>query len=192
MRLFSLLMDRVLTWSRHPKATFYLAGLSFAESSFFPIPPDVMLAPMVIASPKKAWRFAAITTISSVLGGLAGFFIGMFAIDLIEPSLKQFGYWDVYLLAKDWFSIWGFWAILAAGFSPIPYKIFTIAAGAITMPLMPFIVASIFGRASRFFLVAGLIYLGGKKFEDRLRQYIDLIGWLFVAAVVLGFLILGN
>ncbi|MEC9375501.1 MAG: YqaA family protein [Pseudomonadota bacterium] len=192
MRLFSLLMDRVLIWSRHPKATFYLAGLSFAESSFFPIPPDVMLAPMVIASPKKAWRFAAITTISSVLGGLAGFFIGMFAIDLIEPSLKQFGYWDVYLLAKDWFSSWGFWAILAAGFSPIPYKIFTIAAGAITMPLMPFIVASIFGRASRFFLVAGLIYLGGKKFEDRLRQYIDLIGWLFVAAMVLGFLILGN
>jgi membrane protein YqaA with SNARE-associated domain len=189
MNIFSALMDRVLAWSRHPRAPAYLAGLSFAESSFFPIPPDVMLAPMVVAQPAKAWRLAAITTVSSVLGGLAGFMIGVFAFEAIEPVLKDLGYWGAYETSRDWFVQWGFWAVLAAGFSPIPYKVFTIAAGTMAMPLLPFTVASLLGRASRFFLVAGLLYWGGEKFEHTLRRYIDTLGWAFVVLLVIGLVI---
>jgi membrane protein YqaA with SNARE-associated domain len=182
-------MDRVLAWSKHPQAPRYLAALSFAESSFFPIPPDVMLAPMVVARPERAWWLAALTTVSSVIGGLAGFLIGVFAFELIEPWLKEFGYWDTYLLARTWFERFGFWAVLAAGFSPIPYKIFTIAAGTMAMPLLPFTLASILGRASRFFLVAGLLRWGGPRFEATLRQYIDRLGWALVALLVIGLIV---
>ena len=189
MKFFSALMDRVLGWSRHPKAPAYLGALSFAESSFFPIPPDVMLAPMVVARPERAWYLAALTTITSVAGGLAGFFIGVFAFDAIEPVLHDFGYWEKYQHAKEWFLEWGFWAVLAAGFSPIPYKVFTIAAGTMAMPLLPFTVASAIGRGSRFFLVAGLLYWGGEKFEKTLRRYVDIIGWAVVALLVLAVII---
>jgi membrane protein DedA with SNARE-associated domain len=113
----------------------------------------------------------------------------VFAIDSIEPWLIELGYWDAYLLARDWFSEWGFWAVLAAGFSPIPYKVFTIAAGTMAMPLLPFTVASALGRASRFFLVAGLLYWGGERFEKTLRRYIDTIGWVFVALFVTALII---
>jgi membrane protein YqaA with SNARE-associated domain len=184
------MMDLVLGWSRHPKAPWYLGGLSFAESSFFTIPPDVMLMPMVMAQPEKAWRFATLTTVTSVLGGLAGFAIGWFAIDAIIPYLERFGQMDAYETAQRWFQEWGFWAVLAAGFSPIPYKIFTIAAGAMIMPLAPFAVASFVGRASRFFLVAGLLYWGGEKFEKTLRGYVDVLGWAFVALLVIGYFLL--
>ena len=110
MKIFTVLMDKVLEWSKHPKAPWYLGGLSFAESSFFPIPPDVMLAPMVLAKPKSAWKLATITTVTSVLGGLAGFAIGVFGLEMIEPILKDLGKWDTYLKAVDWFKEWGFWA----------------------------------------------------------------------------------
>jgi len=189
VKVFSTLMDRVLTWSRHPKAPAYLAALSFAESSFFPIPPDVMLAPMVVAKPREAWRLAALTTFASVAGGLAGFAIGYFAFEAITPILKDYGYWEKYLTAKEWFFAWGFWAVLAAGFSPIPYKVFTIAAGTMAMPLLPFIVASALGRGTRFFLVAGLLYWGGAGFEKVLKRYIDVIGWTVVALLVVGLII---
>jgi membrane protein YqaA with SNARE-associated domain len=190
MKIFSPLFERVLGWSRHPKAPWYLAALSFAESSFFPIPPDVMLAPMVVAKPESAWRLALITTVSSVVGGIVGFLIGMFAIDLIEPLLTDWGYIDAYQLSQDWFLEWGFWAVLAAGFSPIPYKIFTIAAGAMGMPFAPFVLASIVGRASRFFIVAGLIHWGGSRVEDMLRRYVDILGWVFVALLVAAYFLL--
>ena len=190
MKIFSPLFERVLGWSRHPKAPWYLAALSFAESSFFPIPPDVMLAPMVVAKPESAWRLALITTVSSVVGGIVGFLIGMFAIELIEPLLTDWGYIDAYQLSQDWFLEWGFWAVLAAGFSPIPYKIFTIAAGAMGMPFAPFVLASIVGRASRFFIVAGLIHWGGSRVEDILRRYVDILGWVFVALLVAAYFLL--
>ena len=156
MKLFSLLYDRVLRWSAHHHAERYLAGLSFAESSFFPIPPDVMLAPMTLARPDRGWRFAGVTTVASVLGGLAGYAIGWLALDLIEPLLRSLGYWENYSRSTAWFETWGFLAVLAAGFSPIPYKVFTIAAGALHMLLPAFFVASLVGRGGRFFLVAGL------------------------------------
>jgi len=183
-------MDLVLGWSRHPHAEWYLGGLSFAESSFFPIPPDVMLAPMVMAQPKKAWRLAGITTITSVLGGLAGFAIGVWFIDVIVPYLQEFGYYEKYQTAVEWFGNWGFWAVLIAGFSPIPYKVFTIAAGAMAMPLLPFALASAVGRASRFFLVASLLYWGGERFEKTLRKYVDILGWVTVALIVVAYFIL--
>ncbi len=189
MKLFSPLYERALHWSRHRHAPWYLAGLSFAESSFFPIPPDVMLAPMSLANPARAWWFAALTTLASVIGGLFGYGIGVFAFDLIEPLLHDAGYWPKYLQAKSWFDEWGFWAVLLAGFSPIPYKIFTITAGAIAMPLLPFALASVIGRGARFFLVAALMAWGGERMEALLRRYIDRIGWLLVVAVVAAFMI---
>ncbi len=184
MKLFSALYDRVMQWSRHPHAPRYLAGLSFAESSFFPIPPDVMLAPMALAEPSRAWRLAALTTLASVVGGLFGYFIGLFAFDAVEPLLHELGYYGKYLQAKAWFDAWGFWAIFLAGFSPIPYKVFTITAGVISMSLLPFLFASLFGRGLRFFLVASLMAWGGEPMEQRLRVYIDRIGWIMVLLLV--------
>jgi len=184
MKIFSPLFELVLRWSRHPKAPWYLAALSFAESSFFPIPPDFMMMPMIVAQPRKAWSLAALTTVFSVLGGIAGFLIGVFAIELIEPLLQRYGYWEAYGIARQWFQDWGFWAVLVAGFSPIPYKVFTIAAGAMGMSFVPFVLASVCGRASRFFLVAGLLYWGGERIEHTLRRYVDLLGWISVVLVV--------
>lgn len=189
-RLFSKLLDLCLEWSRHRHAPWYLGALSFAESSFFPIPPDVMLAPMVLADRRKAWSLALLTTVASVVGGLAGFAIGALAIDWVMPLLERFGYMGAFHRAQSWFGDWGFWAILAAGFSPIPYKVFTIAAGAMSMPLLPFSLASIAGRGMRFFLVAGLIYVGGEPFERQLKRYVDLLGWVVVALIVLAILVL--
>lgn len=153
--------------ARHRHAQYYLAVLSFTESSFFPIPPDAMLAPMSLARPERAWYYATLTTVMSVLGGLAGYLIGWLAFDLIEPALHAAGYWELYLAVREWFDRWGFWAIFIAGFSPIPYKLFTIAAGVISMPLLPFIVASIIGRGGRFYLVAGLMRWGGAPWNRR-------------------------
>jgi membrane protein YqaA with SNARE-associated domain len=189
MRLFGPLYDRVLGWAAHPKARWYLGGLSFAESSFFPIPPDVMLAPMALARPVDAWRLALLTTLTSVAGGVLGYVIGYFALDLIEPWLVSAGHWEGYLRARDWFETWGFWAVLAAGFSPIPYKLFTIAAGALAMFLPVFVLASIVGRGGRFFLVAGLIRWGGAPMETRLRRHVEFLGWLFVGLLLIAWFI---
>jgi membrane protein YqaA with SNARE-associated domain len=169
-----------MQWSRHPHAPAYLAGLSFAESSFFPIPPDVMLAPMSMARPKQAWFFAALTTLASVIGGMLGYLIGLYAFDLVQPWLHSWGYWEGYLNTKEWFVEWGFWAIFLAGFSPIPYKIFTITAGVIGMAFLPFVVASVIGRGARFFLVAALMAWGGEPMEKLLHRYVDRLGWLLV------------
>ena len=190
IRIFSRLLDRVLILSKHPNAPWYLGALSFAESSFFPIPPDVMLAPMVLAQPEKAWRLATLTTVSSVLGGLAGYLIGVLAIEAVMPLLTNLGYVDKFTLAQDWFERWGFWAILAAGFSPIPYKIFTIAAGAMSMLLLPFVAASIVGRGTRFFLVAAVVTWGGPGFDRHLKRYVDAIGWILVLLGILAYLLL--
>ncbi|MCG6942831.1 MAG: DedA family protein [Thiohalocapsa sp.] len=186
MRLFSPLYDRVMRWSRHRHAPWYLAGLSFAESSFFPIPPDVMLAPMSMAQPARAWRFAALTTAASVLGGLLGYLIGQFAYELIAPFVGQGGhYHEAFSRAEAWFDRWGVWAVFLAGFSPIPYKVFTITAGVLSMALLPFVLASAVGRGTRFFLVAALMAWGGPPMEQRLRQWVDALGWLVLGLVVL-------
>ena len=192
IRVFSRLFDRVIRWSRHPRAPWFLGGLSFAESSFFPIPPDVMLVPMVLARPERGWWLAGLTTVTSVLGGVAGFAIGALAMDVAEPWIRDLGYWAAYQRAQGWFTSWGIWAVLLAGFSPVPYKIFTVAAGAMSMSLAPFVIASAVGRGGRFFLVAAIIRLGGPAAVDHLRRYIDIIGWgLVVAGIVAYFFLRG-
>ncbi|TSE27880.1 YqaA family protein [Tepidimonas aquatica] len=186
MRLFAPLYERALRWARHRHAPRYLAALSFAESSFFPVPPDVMLAPMALANPQQAWRLAWLTTWTSVLGGLAGYLIGWLAMASIEPWLLASRYAAPYQQAMTWFQTWGVWAVFIAGFSPIPYKVFTIAAGALAMPLLPFTLASLVGRGARFFLVAALMRWGGARMEPLLRRHIDRIGWAVVAVVAVG------
>lgn len=185
MRIFSPLYERVLRWAAHRHASWYLGVLSFAESSFFPIPPDVMLAPMTLARPDRAWQYALLTTLTSVAGGLLGFAIGYFALEMVEGLLLDWGYWDGYLRARDWFARWGFWAVFLAGFSPIPYKVFTISAGALAMNPLLFLLASLIGRGGRFYLVAGLIRFGGAPMEQKLRQHVDLLGWLVVALCII-------
>ncbi|MBX3725263.1 MAG: DedA family protein [Xanthomonadales bacterium] len=186
MRVFSALYDRVIRLARHRHAEAWLGGLSFAESSFFPVPPDVMLAPMVLARPERAWRLATLTTVTSVLGGLLGYLIGWFLIDAALPLVERAGYLPAYQRAVDWFGNYGFWAILLAGFTPIPYKVFTIAAGAMGMSLPVFLVGSIAGRGGRFYLVAWLCRMLGPVFETRLLRWIDLIGWSLLALIALG------
>ncbi|MGQ5487492.1 YqaA family protein [Thauera sp. ZXT1-4] len=189
MKIFSPLYERAMSWSRHRRAPWFLGVLSFAESSFFPIPPDVMLAPMSLAEPQRAWWFALLTTVTSVLGGLFGYLIGHYAFDLVEPWLRTSHYWSAYEQAVAWFEHWGFWAIFVAGFSPIPYKVFTIAGGVAGMALLPFTLASMVGRGARFFLVAGLMAWGGARMEAALRTYVDRLGWATVVLVVAGVLV---
>ena len=189
MRIFSRLYDRALAWSRHPHAERYLAAVSFSESSFFPIPPDVLLAPMTLARPQRWLRLAALTTASSVLGGLLGYLIGYAALEAVTPLLHRVGYWGHFQTAHDWFERYGFWAIFAAGFTPIPYKVFTVAAGAAHMALLPFALGSLVGRGARFALVAGLVRWGGAPIEHHIRRYIDGIGWATLAVLVAALLV---
>lgn len=187
MKLFSSLYTKVMNAAEHPKAPTILSVLSFAESSFFPIPPDVMLAPMALRLPARAFWFAFLTTVFSVLGGLAGYAIGYFAFDLIADWLQTTHYWDSYTQAREWFIRWGVWVIFIAGFSPIPYKLFTITAGVMAQPLLPFVLASFIGRGARFYLVAALLKYMGPRVEPMLVKYIEWLGWLFVlllAAVI--------
>jgi membrane protein YqaA with SNARE-associated domain len=189
MKLFSPLYRRAMSWSRHPRAPWYLGIMSFAESSFFPVPPDVMLAPMSLAQPHRAWHFALLTTLTSVAGGLFGYTIGYFAIEALLPWLEASRYGPAYATAVAWFGEWGFWAVFIAGFSPIPYKVFTIAAGALSMALLPFTLASFIGRGARFFLVAGLMKWGGARMEEVLHRYVDRLGWATVALVAVALLV---
>ncbi len=191
-RIFSRLYDRVLHWAAHRHATAYLAALSFAESSFFPVPPDVMLAPMALARPSRAFHLAGLTTLASAVGGAAGYLIGMLAFEWVEPLLHEFGYWEAFLRARQWFDEWGFWAIFVAGFSPIPYKVFTISAGVVGMSFPPFLVASIVGRGARFYLVAGLMRWGGERMRDTVRVYIDRVGWITVGLVLVLLVVLNT
>ena len=186
MKIFGPLYDRVLGWAGHKHAERYLAALSFAESSFFPIPVDVMLAPMCLANRAKAWRLAAIATAFSVLGGIAGYAIGYGAFELIEPWLAESKYWGAYETSRDWLDRFGFWVVFIAGFSPIPYKVFTIAAGVAAINFPAFVLASLIGRAGRFFLVAGLLVWGGEKLETSLRRYVEVIGWAVTAIIIIG------
>ncbi len=189
MRIFSHLYRKMMQWSHHRHAPRYLALVSFAESSFFPIPPDVMLAPMALAKPECAWRYAAITTISAVLGALLGYVIGLFFFEWISPWLTYFGYMPAYLKVQGLFGVWGAWIMfIAASVSPVPFKLFTIAGGALNTALLPFMLGSLAGRALRYYLVAGLMRLGGKKMHHWLERFVDWIGWsvLILLAISLG------
>lgn len=183
--IFAGLYERVMRWAAHRHAERYLMGVSTIESIFFPIPTALMVAPMAIARPEKAVRIAIIATLTSVLGGVIGYFLGYFAIGAIEPVLHDVGYWDKYQTAVSWFEEWGFVAVVVAGFSPIPFKLFTLSAGALNMALVPFVLAALVGRAAHFFLVSLLMAWAGPKMEPLVRKYIEWLGWATVALVVL-------
>lgn len=190
MRLFSALYDKTIRWSAHRHAPWYLVALSFAEAAFFPVPPDVMLAPMVIARREHSWRFAALATLGSVFGGMLGYLIGMFFFDITEPLIRDLGYWQYYLQAREWFDRWGVWVVFIAGFTPIPYKVFTIAAGTVAMTFPPFVLASAVGRGARFFLVAAVMRWGGPKMDQALRAYIDRLGWVVIGAAIVAYFVI--
>lgn len=189
MKIFSALYEWTLKWAEHQFAPRILAALSFAESVFFPIPPDVLLAPMVMAQREKAWRFATITTIASVLGGIVGYGLGYLMFEpWIQPLITEFGYQARFDKAMLWFSEWGVWVVFIAGFSPIPYKLFTVSAGFLSMAFLPFLIASAVGRGMRFFMVAGIIRWGGAAMEKKLKQWVDVLGWLVVIAIVVAYI----
>ncbi len=185
MAIFGPLYESVMRWSRHRHAEWYLGAMSFAESSFFPIPVDVMLAPMCLAKPQQSWRFAVNATVFSVLGGMAGYGIGYLAFEAIEPWLLESRYLAAYETARLWFDDYGVWAIFVAGFSPIPYKVFTIAAGVAALTIPGFFVASLIGRGARFFLVAAFVKYSGVRLESTLEKHVERIGWAVVAVAVI-------
>ncbi len=186
MRIFRALYAWTIRWASHPRAPWALGGLSFAESSFFPIPPDALLVPMSLAQPRCALRFALITTVGSLLGGLVGYGLGYLALHLVEPWLRAAELQHAYQTAVAWFERWGFWVVLVAGFSPVPYKVFTVAAGATGVPLVPFLAGSLLGRGARFFLVASLVAWGGTQLEPWLLRNVERLGWATVLALIIG------
>lgn len=190
MAIFGPLYERVMRWSRHRHAEWYLGAMSFAESSFFPIPVDVMLAPMCMARPERSWRFALNASLLSVAGGIAGYGIGYLAFEAIEPWLRDSHYWGAYGTAREWFDAYGFWTVFVAGFSPIPYKVFTIAAGVAALNFPAFVLASVIGRGARFFLVAAVVRYAGVRYEDTLLRNIERIGWglVILTVIVIGYL----
>jgi membrane protein YqaA with SNARE-associated domain len=185
MALFGKMYERVMSWARHPKASYYLGATSFAESSFFPVPVDVLLAPMTLARRDKAWFYAGLATITSVAGAILGYYIGiaLFA-QVAEPIIAFYHFEHRYAQVTELFEQYGIWIIFVAGFSPIPYKVFTIAAGVAHMPLLPFILTSLVARGARFYLVSWLVYIGGDKIEDVLQKRIEQIGWAVVVLIV--------
>jgi membrane protein YqaA with SNARE-associated domain len=191
MKLFTTLYDTCLKWAKHRHAEKYLAALSCSESTFFPIPPDVMLAPMVLGQTDKAWRFAWITTIASVIGGIIGYGLGYFAFEsYLSPLINEWGYGEKLAMAERWFADYGVWVVFIAGFSPIPYKVFTISAGALSMAFLPFVIASTVGRGARFFLVAAFMKYGGPPMEAKLKKYIEYIGWTVIVLAIVAYFIL--
>jgi len=189
MRFLSRWYDKVLVWSRHRHAPIYLSLISFAEASFFPIPPDVMLVPMALAEPRRAWRFATLATMFSTLGGVLGYVIGLLFLALIYPVLVHVGYVDAFHQAQQWFRHYGAWVVFLAAFTPIPFKLITIAAGSLSMPLIPFIIAAFIGRGMRFYLEAGLLRWGGAHVDRIIRKTIDWLGWILIALVGIGYVV---
>ena len=181
MQLFRPWYERALAWSRHPKAPWLLTGLSFIEAIFFPVPPEVMLAPMSLARPDRALWYATLSLAGSLVGMFIGYAIGYFALEAIMPLLERFGYGAQFDEIKRQAAENGFWLLLIAGFTPVPFKIFTIASGAVGMPLLPFFFGALIGRGKRVYLVAGAIKLGGARAEAALHRHIEPVGWTALA-----------
>lgn len=191
MKLFGPLYARALIWARHPRAPAFLTGLSFAEAVIFPVPPEVMLAPMALSQPRRAFRFAGLSLLGSLAGAVLGYALGHFAYELVKPLLASLGWIEkideqvAYLSAIAAQSPWkAFWVLVVAGFTPIPLKIFTWAAGIVGVPMLPFMASMLVGRGKRVFLVALAIRLGGARAEAALRRYIEPIGWAAMALLV--------
>ena len=191
MKIFQPLYERVLRWSAHPHAERYLAILSFFEAIIFPVAPEVMLAPMTLAKPQHWVRYATVSLVASVLGALVAYFLGQYAFDLVRPLLADLGWLPridalVAQLREDaTLHPWkAFWILVAAGFVPVPLKLFTWASGIVGMPMPAFLGGILIGRGKRVYILAGVIRLGGKRAEQALHRWIEPIGWGVVALIV--------
>ena len=183
-RLYDWIMELAAS-DRAPSALFWV---SFIESSFFPIPPDVMLIPMAIANRAKAWWYATIATVGSVVGGLLGYVIGYLLFDLVgKPILNLYGYTDKFQEFAAQYNEYGAWIVFMAGLTPFPYKVITIASGTTSMNILLFVVASIAGRAGRFFAVAGLLYFFGQPIRTFIERYFGVLTVLFFVLLLGGF-----
>ncbi len=184
--------DWVLGWADHRYGGLALLLLAFVESSFFPIPPDVLLMALALGKPGAAFRFALLCSVGSVAGGLGGYLIGWLVMDAVgRPILELYNAEDAFAQVQQRFIDNGGWAVAIAGFTPIPYKVFTIAAGATQMSLTTFVIASSLSRSARFFLVSGLIYFYGPTITTFIDKYFNILTLVFAVLVLLGFVVLG-
>jgi membrane protein YqaA with SNARE-associated domain len=183
------LYDWMMRMAGDERASTALFWVAFIESSFFPIPPDVMLIPMVLAKRLKAWAYASVATIGSVIGGVFGYAIGYFLFDTIgEPILRVYGQAESFETFKQWFNDWGVWILIIKGMTPFPYKVLTITAGVTNMAIIPFMIASVIARAMRFYLVAGLLYWFGEPIREFVERRLTLVTTAFVVLLVGGFI----
>ena len=183
------LYNKTMALAGHPQAIFLLGAVSFIEASFFPIPPDVMLIPMVLMKPSRAWLFALVATAFSVLGGIFGYIIGTFSYEHIaEPLLYSLGKEAQMVDFSNKYNEIGFWAVITAGISPIPYKVVTIMSGATNLNFAVFLGASMASRGVRFFVVAGLLHFYGHEIRDFIERYLNWVFMLFVILLVVGFI----
>lgn len=184
MKIFAPMYARAIAWSRHPRAPAFLTGLSFVEAIIFPVPPEVMLAPMSLAQPKRALWFATLSLIGSIAGAVIGYLLGHYAFELMRPLFEWLGMMHGIESGIDTIrtkmaeSPWAvFWLLVAGGFAPIPMKVFTWASGVVGVPWVPYLAAMAIGRGKRVFLVAIAIRLGGERAERALHRYVEPIGW---------------
>jgi len=182
------LYDRVISLAAHRHALWFLALISFAESSFFPIPPDLLMIPMILARPSRAFIIASVAVLASVLGGLAGYFIGAVLFETIgQPILAFYGKETAFTEMSHTFNSYGAWAVLIAGITPFPYKVITIFSGVTNLSLPIFIVSSVIARGLRFFIVALLLWKFGSPIRDFIERRLGLIFTLFIIILVAGF-----
>ena len=172
-------------------AMWALALIAFIESSFFPIPPDIMLIPMIIATPKKAWKIASVATIASVIGGYFGYLIGFLGYDLIaKPLLNFYGYLEKFEKFRQYYNDYGAWIVLGAGITPFPYKVITIASGVVGMNIWIFGIASVVARGLRFFIIAALLRFFGEPIKKTIEKHFGLLSILFFILLIGGFLLI--
>lgn len=187
MQIFLKIYQKSLIWAQSKYALYWLSVVSFAESFILPYPPpDVILAPMAFKRPNQAYYYAMVTTITSVLGGIVGYFIGAYGLELLLPFLQKMNYLPILEKSKSWFDIYGVWVIAIAGFSPVPYKIFTLSAGILSMAFLPFVMISLLARGMRYYLVAFLVKKFGKSCDIWLQKYIDRLGYALIVIIILG------
>ena len=185
------LYNWVLEWMRTPYGVWVLFLVAVAESSFFPIPPDVFLMALCISSPKRSFRYGGICAIGSVLGGIAGYGLGFWFMDAIGSRIIElYGFADKYQIVQDLYRQYDAWAVGAAGFTPLPYKIFTITAGAFRIDFPTFVFVSFVARSARFAIVAGLIYKFGAPIRTFIEKYLNLLSVLFLVLLILGFVLI--
>ena len=191
MKLFGPLYDKTIAWARHPRAPWYLAVLSFVEAIIFPIMPEVMLVPMCVAKPRRAFWFAALSLAGSMVGAVVGYFLGHYAFEALKPMFGAIGMLHgiesgiAIVQAKMAESPWAVFTFLVlGGFMPIPMKVFTWASGIVGVPMLPYLASMAIGRAKRVFLLALVIRLGGERAEATLRRYIEPVGWVATVLVV--------